>query len=280
VACSETIFDTTLATLNSSIDDIWADVVDRVPTILGVSFGSCYTSCGSVGITAVDVSHFALEDTTLQTSFTTCGTTNMAVLIVPIEITLDCTLALRATGVGNIWPTPDGDDGVVHSHNLNVTGNILVSVPVHNTLFEFSKVRLDVMFSGNWIGVWPDTTNILFNTVPVNELATKYMHKFNEALRGPLATGLRNALQSPDVTHNCTFPVVAPQECNVNTRTASDPCDPCDTCCMCLMQQRCDGECASCECVKCDDTKWYATMFIATILFFIISGVLIWSFVN
>ena len=261
-----------------------ASVESKIPQEMGISFGSCYTSCGSIGITAVDMSSFNLDDDPMQirTSFTTCNNTDLAVLIVPIEITLGCTLALRATGIGHTWPTPEiGDDGVVHQHDINVTGNILVSIPVSGNTFEFTKVRTDVMFSGNWSSAsWPDTTNILYNTIPINELCAKYMRSFNSNIRKDLSLKIRHELQSADIVNTCTFPSIVLAECNVNTRTSTEFCNPCDTCCMCLMQQRCDGECASCECVQCEDTKWFATMFLITLFFFIVSGTIVWSLLN
>ena len=281
--CDDTIFSSLLLRLNDNIDEIVAIIEPKIPKELGLSFGSCYTSCGSVGITDVTVANFSINDDplTLRTSFTTCGNTNLAVLIVPLEVSLVCTLALRATGIGHVWPTAEpGNDNVVSDHNLNVTGNILVSVPVYGTRYEFSRVRVDVMFSGNWSTTWPDTENILYNTVPLNEMSIKYMQRFNEAIRGQFSYKLQIALQAPDIINDCVFPTSIEAECNVTTRTASEFCSPCDTCCMCLMQQRCDGECGACECVECHDSKWYASMFLTMLFFFIVSGIIVWSFVT
>jgi len=268
VTCTSSVFDDTLSTLTTDFADTWSSVVSKVPKATGISFGSCYTSCGSVGITDTSVYSITLNDNLSQVTFSACKLTDLAVLIVPVEISLSCTLALRATGVGYTWPTPGpGDDGVVYQNILNITGNILVSVPRHSDKFDFPHLTVDVMFTGNWTLEWPDNENILFNTVPVNELATKYVENFNAAIRGPLSKGLRLSLQSNVVTNNCTFPTLVPNVCTANTRTATEFCDPCDTCCMCLMQQRCDGECSQCACVQCDNT-WYATLFLSVLLFF------------
>lgn len=277
--CTSAVFTSTLSKLDSDFADIWSEIVPKIPTTAGVSFGSCYTSCGSVGITDVSVFSHTLEDSSpsLQVSFPTCGNTNLAVLIVPLEIALDCTLALRATGVGHLWPTPTvGNDGVVYNNTLNLTGNILITVPVVGKSFQFTGLTVDVMFTGNWSLGWPDEQNVLFNTIPVNELAIKYIHSFNYAIRSSLSRAIKTSLQSANVIIDCSFPVMVPATCNSSTRTTSEFCDPCDTCCTCMMQQRCDGECSTCECVQCDNT-WHVTIFLSVLLFFLAAVIIFWS---
>ena len=163
-----------------------------------------------------------------------------------------------------------------------------------------SSIPSNPAMAANWVaGVYSDpvvspilnkigTADQVIKTIPKDPVAYQQWaqewsmgaQKFNEAMRGPMARKLHLALQSNDFIRECTFPSVVLAECNALTRTAADFCSPCDTCCMCLMQQRCDGECASCECLGCNDSKWYYSMLIATILFFIFSAVIIWSFLN
>jgi len=280
--CGNEVFVTTLATLDTKWDDFWDSIKHDVPQTCGLSFGSCFTCCGSVGIVGVDIeSKPTLSDPEVKSVFTKCGTTDQAILTVPIEGVLVFTTALRASGPGYTWPTPSiGDDGVLYDINVNVTGSIIVSIPVYGQNYQFSKPSVDVMFHCKWSGSFPDETNILFNSVPVNDLLIKYAQLLNEKVRRKLANEISREIQENDKTFACIFeePVLAP--CNTETRTALESCHPCDTCCKCLMQQRCDGECTKCECARCTPAVWYITMFCLTVLCLIFSAVIIASIIK
>ena len=60
--CTNTVFDGLLVKLDNNFSVVWDSIEPKIPREIGVSYGSCFTSCGSVGITDVTVSSYTLDD--------------------------------------------------------------------------------------------------------------------------------------------------------------------------------------------------------------------------
>jgi hypothetical protein len=178
-------------------------------------------------------------------------------------------MQLRATGLGLLWP--NDPDFVA---NARLTGILLISVPIKDKDLHFEEIDVDAFLYGSWMdsngdqfNVWPDSSSILFNSVPFDLSLQTYVTELNQSIKSKLVPKVRTFLQAPNVTISCIVPINTEQTCTTLTTFPGEACNPCDTCCKCLVQQRCDGECKNCPCVKCDSIKlWSFSQIFVTIL--------------
>lgn len=268
--CDIGLFQDTLDRLDTN----WLDTLQAVvlPKKSAVSFGSCYAICGSLGITNVEnLDQLDIQLQNAVASFTQCGLRDYAILQVPLEVEpfITLTMQLRATGLGTLWPNdPD------FIANARITGILLVSVPITDKDFKFEDIEVDAFLYGSWydsngdsFNVWPDSSSLLFNSVPFDAILNTYVSELNESIKSKLVPNVRKFLQAHNTAINCIVPQNVTQTCSSLTTFPGEACNPCDTCCKCLVQQRCDGECANCPCVKCDSVKlWSFSQIFVTIL--------------
>jgi len=268
--CTIELFQDTLDRLDTS----WLETLQSVvlPKKSAISFGSCYAICGSVGITNVENLQSLDIQSGASISFTQCGLRDYALLQVPLEVEpyVSFTMQLRATGLGTLWPNdPDYNDA-----KARITGILLITVPIKDKDLHFEDIDVDAFLYGSWLNAdgepfntWPDSSSILFNSVPLDLSLQTYITELNQSIKSKLVPKVRTFLQAPNVSISCIVPQNTEQTCTSLTTFPGEPCNPCDTCCKCLVQQRCDGECAECPCINCESVKlWSFSQIFGTIL--------------
>jgi hypothetical protein len=275
--CSIHTFDSVLEKLESTWSSIWPTFA--VKNIRGgLSFGSCYTVCGSLGYTNVSGVDILVPNTTTSAPggpivhFTNCGLVDKAMIVVPLDsTTITFDMIARATGMDILWP--DDPNVLLDAH---LSGYLLISIPRIDNILEFSKPEVDISFQAIWdpngSNTWPEQSSILFPSVPTDDILKNFTTELQREAREDVVKKIRNALQSPDTTMNCSWPLIYAQTCSAGLQMPVGPCHPCDTCCKCLIQQRCDGECEACPCVNChESTFWKLVLFLAAALMIIVS---------
>jgi len=280
----QSVFGDTLNTLDAAFPDIWASIVSKAPLRAGITFGSCYTACGSLGIvnvTSLDLLslNLTLDADGPQATFTTCNITDQAILIVPFtETILDVDLLLRATGVGHIWPTSTNE----HTHNARLGGHVVITVPSDENWFHFTRPMVSVKLKAVWtdsnppITSWPNQNSPLFDSVPTSDILEEYMRTLNEYVAPKLERQIHDAIQMENVPKACSYlePIIA--ECRASTvGLPTSSCHPCDKCCICMMEQRCNKDCDKCPCVKCTPSAWRFFTFFITFIIFVTSILLL-----
>jgi len=281
--CDISLFQSTIQRLDDTWQNTVVSVLPNIPKKSGLSFGSCYVICGSIGISNVDnLILFDLQLNESVVSFTQCGLKDYAILQVPIETQpyVNLTMELRATGLGLTWPNEPDFDAFAR-----LTGVLLISVPIRNKTLEFVDVEVDMIVYGSWYNVagvplndpWPEQDSFLFNSVPLDILLKQYVESLTKYFKAELVPKVRDIIQAPNVSINCIVPANVSQTCTALTTFPSSACNPCDTCCKCLVQQRCDGECKDCPCVSCKEVKtWSFTQLIVT--FIVVCFIISWVF--
>jgi hypothetical protein len=277
--CSIVTFTPLLEKLDLSWSSIWSSFASKVIKT-GIMFGSCYTVCGSLGITGTE----GLAGLVLNTegvegpvvNFTNCGLIDKAMIVVPIEsslITFD--VVARASGFGQLWPT--NQNNMIGAH---LSGFLLISIPRDESTLLFSKPEVDISFRAVWSDEWPDSESVLFPSVPTADLLKEYTNLLQKEAREHIVPKLKDAIQSKNAIFDCSWPQIFAQTCSSTTTMPANACHPCDTCCKCLIQQRCDGECADCPCVNCNESiLWKILLTISALLMIIISisAIITWN---
>jgi hypothetical protein len=243
--------------------DLWSKVLVNAPKREGLAFGSCYSSCGSCGITNVaglDTLELSMTGSSLNTRvfFSQCAIRDYALILLEIDATpLQIDTALRVTGGLNNTVFNEA----YQNSFASFSGYLLLTVPVDtsnntrlpaSTNFLFTEMTADVVIKARWT---PDTLSMwsseeLFSDIPVESLLNKYTETLNAYLKTKVPYEFLKFLQAANATKMCVVPNFVPQVCNL-TQGPTDACNICDTCCKCAIQQRCDNECEGCECIGC-----------------------------
>ena len=242
----------------SQFASVWADSMKKAPTRAGKSFGSCYSVCGSVGISNVD----DLENLQLDTVgpnvlgrlyFSQCAIQDYALILLQIqEEPLNVHLSVRATGGLDNDAISIGPQGT----HATFSGFLLITIPVKieaaTTTFRFSDCTVDASLQARFADLSYFQTNAgdFFNSLPIESTLSEYISTLNAYLKTEIPWRFRKLLQASDASVNCTVPASMNQTC-ASLVSPTSGCDICDTCCKCTMQQRCDNECESCPCVSC-----------------------------
>lgn len=261
MACDASFFDAMKLAIDGAWPSIWPVAAAKLPRRAGLPFGpaNCQTICGSVGITDVQAADLQalLPDTSAATvTFGTCGAQDIARLVVPLDaVPVNVDIEARATGFGTLWPS-GGPGAHLVVGTASVSGILLVWAPVHSGRIIWSETEADVRLYAKWAFSWPDTSNRLYATVPTDELASQWASELTQAARKTVIDPLLKSIRVPNAPLTCDFPPTVDQACTASTEMPTTECDPCDTCCRCLVQQRCDGPCASCACVTCAPSTW------------------------
>lgn len=265
--CDVTFFSSTSTEFANAWAAAWPP--SDLSTRSGFAFGSCYTICGSLGVTGTTAGLAALQPNTAAAVayFTTCGTEDRALLAIPFDpepVALDT--EVRATGLNVLWPSGGPGSELVNA-TASVSGVALVSVPVRGRSIAWSEAQVSLRLYVNWpaatMAAWPDQASILYEAVPLPELASNWASTMTEAVQATMGPLLQKAIRKPNETLACDFGALITQVCAANTSMPNNACDPCDTCCKCLVQQRCDGECSGCPCVGCAPNTWSNTAVLA-----------------
>ena len=276
--CTISDFQFLVTKLNNEWDSFWSIAAIQGPKQAGISFGSCYTNCGSLGITNVGgLDAVNLDTANATATFTTCNVEDYIVVVVPIEqTTILVDVQVRASGPNGLYPSVLGDE-FVNDAPCAFSGFVLISIPVRSRKVILSELTVDFTCFATWATpfVWPDTSNILYNGVPFQEILYEWSESFIEYLRSNLVKPLRNALRDENEYLTCVFPTAYEQTCTASTEMPIGPCHPCDTCCKCLIQQRCDGGCSDCECVNCETYNLWTVSY-AVVIFLIVLFVIFW----
>ena len=283
VDCSIATFSDLLQTL----DDTWSTVWPAFngPQKGGLSFGSCYTACGSIGFTGISglasLVPSAIGDPVVMptVTFNTCGLVDTAMIVVPFDsTTLTFDVVARASGFNTLWPS----GGLLSENNqvnAYLSGFLLISIPRNGAVLQFTKPEIDISFQAIWDTdtlPWPNTDNPLFPSVPTATLLKQYTDALQKKARKEILPHLRNAIQKKDEDFLCSWPTSFAQTCNATTTMPDGACHPCDTCCKCLVQQRCDGECSDCACVSCEENVgWRFLLLFSSLLMVIVSLLII-----
>jgi len=273
--CVKADFQDFIDAIGNTWPSMWATATTHGPIQAGLSFGSCYTSCGSLGLTDVNgVGPINLDLAQATATFTTCSAEDYVILTVPFEqTTVLFDVQVRASGPTGLYPSGIGQY-LVSNAPAAVSGFVLVYIPVRGSLLIASELRVDWSLYATWTTTWPDTTNILYNSIPWASILNQWTESFVQYLRSNLRTMYQNELRSQNELLGCHFPPEFAQTCEVSTEMPNAPCHPCDTCCKCLIQQKCNGECASCDCVDCQSyNEWsvnYA-FFITLVVLFVVA---------
>lgn len=283
--CSISNFSSLLTKLDTNWTSSWTTfLAEYGPLKDGLTFGSCYTSCGSIGFNGITgINNLSLETTPgpdgPTATFTTCNLEDQAVIVVPLAsrpITLHG--KLRASGQNVLWPTGLGSAAVDHDLSAAISGFLLITIPRKNNILYFSRPLLDIAFYINYtasagsqnFGNFPNTDSLLFHTVPKEKLLFDFSDVLRTAAKKRLLPKIFNIIQSNDAYLDCTWPVALREACTSETVMPLAACHPCDTCCKCLIQQRCDGECSNCACVNCTPHIWrYQTAICAVLMIFV-----------
>jgi len=246
-----------LRPLSTSFSDIWLQCIQDAPTRSGEAFGSCYSICGSVGITNVSLETISLDPITTRLFFSQCALRDYALILVQIpEQTTDVNVTIRATGSVADVLFAYGPATMV----ATVSGNMLLTVPINvtdtTTEFQFSDCTADANLSARFSASSLTSVSnaqhgdLFFTSLPIESTLNAYMTNLNAYLKTQVPKRFRRLLQAKDVLASCKVPAFSAQECTASAGP-STACDICDTCCKCMMQQRCDNECESCKCVSC-----------------------------
>ena len=263
-ACTQDAIVDFIEPLITGFADLWSKTLVNVPTHEGLVFGSCYTSCGSCGITNVvglDTLELSMSGGSLNTRvyFSQCAIRDYALILLQFEdVSLQVSTALHATGGLNNAVLNAAYD---NSYAL-FSGYVLLTVPVDasknnnlpaSTEFLFTECTADATLKARWtpttLAMW--ASEELFNDVPVEALLTKYTDTLNVYLKSKVPNEFFSFLQAANAKKMCVVPTAGLQTCNA-TQGPTNPCDICDTCCKCAIQQRCDGECEYCKCISCE----------------------------
>lgn len=243
--------------------DLWTTILVDVPTREGLAFGSCYSSCGSCGITNVvglDTMELSMNGNALnmRVFFSQCAIRDYALILLQIDdMSLKVSTALHATGglQNNVL-----NKSYENSH-ATFSGYVLITVPIDTssntsmpayTTFLFTECTADVSLKARWtpstLAGW--STEDLFSDVPVESLLVKYTDSLNAYLKTRAPQHFVKFLQAANEKKMCIIPHSGVQTCT-STQSPANACDICDTCCKCAIQQRCDGECENCKCIDC-----------------------------
>jgi len=275
--CSIDTFENLLNTLDETWSSIWPSFSTK-NVRGGLSFGSCYTVCGSLGYTNVTDVNTLVPNISSPggpiVQFTNCGLVDKAMIVVPLASTVvTFNVLARASGLGELWP--DDHNQTIDAH---LSGLLLISIPRNEKTLQFSKPEVDISFQAVWAEPWPDNESNLFPSVPVADLLKDFTTTLQKEARKDIVVKIMNAIQSADRPLNCTWPIVNAQTCQSTTEMPVGACHPCDTCCNCMIQQRCDGECSECACVHCNESiLWRIVLFVSAALMLVISVALIIS---
>lgn len=263
--CNQNIFTPTLNRLNNEWPAVWSAAIQEAPQQAGTTFGSCWTVCGSLGITDIqsNLSSLMIDKDLATVDFSTCGAEDVATLVVPLDrISVTIDVEGRATGNHTVWPAPQTVGTATHKFTATaaLSGFVLVRVSALSGKWRFEEIESDIALFSHWMNpTWPDSNNILFDSVPFDDVLKEWNRVFLAHVRPKVNASLFKLLQSVNTLKLCSMPVAYAQSCTATTKFPSTFCHPCDTCCKCLMQQRCDGECSKCACVNCENTTWLVT---------------------
>ena len=189
--------------------------------------------------------------------WSTCGVTDEAILSVPVSTLVSTTLILRASGLGQLWPST-GTDAQADS---NLTGEIVFTVPLVNKALYFADMSVSVHFTSSWSStlVWPDVANPLFARLPLDAFLFAWSSELNGYYARKLKDNIKLKMLVPSISIACTLPTFVPMICTAAMKSLNDnptaPCHPCDKCCKCFVQQRCDAGCDECACLSCNGVK-------------------------
>lgn len=240
--------------------------------------------CGSFGVVSLNGLDQIVPDTdSARAQFSTCGVTDEAILSVPISSLIDMSLVVRATGQGVIWPSTALNYTTEVDASALLSGEIVFTVPmVKSKSLNFSDFHVDVHFTSQWSSatVWPDTDNVLFDRLPINEFLQQWTNELNFSFAPQLVANLKKVMLVPNISIDCVSPSFVPMICTSSMKQSlelpTQPCHPCDTCCKCYVQQRCDSGCETCECMSCTKGKESMLQAVISTLFLVFSAILFW----
>ena len=251
MTCTVSDFNNILVDLQNEWPSVWAS--QQWPRRAGLSFGSCWGICGSLGLTNVVGPESLVPNIAGATvAFSDCTASAVATLTVPINaVTSTFSVQGRATGLNTLWPST----GEAFQMTGPVSGLVLLTVPLAGQTANYVDLSIDVVFYANITSAWPNTGSVIFNAVPTGSLAQTWASDLNNTVKASVSGELRKRLQAPGSLLACTIPASVDQTCTSSTSMPGSACAPCDTCCKCLVQQRCDGSCSSCACVGCHEWR-------------------------
>ena len=285
MTCSISDFTWLVNSINDSWNNRWSALVANGPTRAGLSWGPCYTSCGSLGITEIQgLNGILLDDASANMTISTCTLENYLVIVIPfVQTTILVDLQVRASSTVGLYPTSPIGSQFINGAPASLSGFLLVSVPISfDGLLETSRLDVDFSAYATWATPtsWPDTSNVLYNSVPWDTILSTWTSQFVDYLRTVVKKPFRNSLQMPNRLLGCRVPLDATQTCTTATTMPNGPCGPCDTCCKCLVEQRCDGPCADCACVNCEGAYGWspiAAIFVFLVILFVVVWAISWS---
>lgn len=289
MACSIDLFAPFLDSLQQNQSDIVGFTIENAPLKYGFSFGSCYTLCGSLGITDVNLDNLTINTDTQSEDppslkFSDCGSNPLsAILRVPISGLITMTLRLRAQGKNDLtWPASGSGE---INHDAVINGEILFTFPMSNSNIELSNYLVSVNFVTLWTNdAWPDDTNFLFDKIPKEKLLFDWTTQFNDHAQKRFIKKTKKLVLLSDIGYTCTIPSYTPMVCTADMALAGfttiENCHPCDTCCKCFVQQRCDSGCNACPCINCTKSSWIIGPLIITIYIFFLIILLLWKCYN
>lgn len=257
MTCNAAQINAFLQPLTTSFSDIWLECVKNAPTRSGEAFGSCYSICGSVGITNVSLQDIAIDPVTSRLFFSQCAIRDYALILVQIpEQNLDVNVTIRATGSVSDTTFTYGPQTMY----ATFSGNMLITVPItikqSSTKFEFSDCMVDANLNARFTPASLVSVSsmlnadLFYNSLPIESTLNTYVASLNAYLKKEVPGRFRRLLQANDLEASCTVPGFSAQQCTSSV-SPTMACDICDTCCKCMMQQRCDNECEGCKCISC-----------------------------
>jgi hypothetical protein len=285
MTCSITDFTWLVSAISTSWNNQWAPLIANGPTKAGLSWGPCYTSCGSLGITDISgLESIILDDPGANMTISTCTLQDYLVLVIPmVQTTVFVDLQVRASSTVGLYPTNPIGSQFINGAPASLSGFLLVSVPISQFgVLETSRLDVDFSIYASWATPtsWPDTSNVLYNSVPWASILNTWSSQFVQYLRSKVRVPFRNTLQMPNRLLGCRVPLDSTQTCTTATTMPNGPCGPCDTCCKCLVEQRCDGDCADCACVNCEGAYAWSSIgaiFLFLVVLFIVAWAVSWS---
>ena len=254
-----------------------ADIQNVIASKHGKSFGSKYTILGSVGLSDVpNVRLLSLDTNGARSIFSTCSTTDYAILQIPIDdFTIPgCTLDVRVSGLGTLFP--NGASPTQSPFPIRITGVLVVIVPVYLTNIRWKHINLDLTLFCEALDALPSTVDpvetILRAAVPLQSMLEEYAQLLTKTIKKNILPKIHRDIQTLNAPLECDMPPRTIEVCTDQTIMPNNACSVCDTCCQCIVQQRCDGDCASCECITCGGSEWTLTAYIscACVLVFVI----------
>lgn len=247
MTCTVADFNSILFDLQNEWPSVWA--LQQWPRRAGLSFGSCWGICGSLGLTDVVGPESLVPNIAAATvAFSDCTASAVATITVPLTAVASTFFVQgRATGLNTLWPSTSE----AFTMTGPVSGLVLLTVPLVGQIANYVDLSVDIILYANITSSWPDTSSVLYNAVPTGSLAQTWATDLNSTVKTSVSGALHKRLQARGSLLACTIPNPTDQTCTSSTSMPGAACAPCDTCCKCLIQQRCDGSCSSCACVGC-----------------------------